>query len=376
MYNIFSNIFYKIPNKYIDEFKKDKFQHDNIRILLVAAFLIIAELYSAIFITIPGTRMQYLAYTTAFVMFLYALVSLKFYLNKPSQMKLRHKIYQLGIGFFGITIAITRIAIHPYFLMNLPAIYVAVIYGLAVIFYYSYLESLSIYLYGMAILYYVATTYQPILLQGDVFLNGISNSIIAWIASMVIFKKYVNEFLKQKKIESKNKKLNEINEQLRKMSTRDKLTGIYNRRKLEDILQDIYQKAERYNNEFSVILLDLDHFKKINDNYGHQVGDQVLKEVSSILLDSIRNVDYCGRWGGEEFLIILPETELGSAVTLAKRLRKEIEEHIFSKIDILTSSFGVASYSSKKKIKDIIKEADEALYAAKENGRNRVEKMD
>jgi diguanylate cyclase (GGDEF)-like protein len=259
--------------------------------------------------------------------------------------------------------------------MNLPAIYVAVIYGLAVIFYYSYLESLSIYLYGMAILYYVASSYQPILLQGDVFLNGISNSIIAWIASMVIFKKYVNEFLKQKKIESKNKKLNEINEKLREISIRDKLTGIYNRRKLEEILQDIYQKAERYNNAFSVVLLDLDHFKKINDNYGHQVGDQVLKEVSSILLESIRNVDDCGRWGGEEFLIILPETELSSAVTLAKRLRKEIEEYKFSNIDILTSSFGVASYSPEKEIKDIIKEADEALYAAKEKGRNRVEKM-
>jgi len=306
-------------------------------------------------------------------MFIYTIISIYFYKVKPAKIRLVHKIYQLSIAFIGITIAIVRIAIYPYFIMNLPAIFFAVIYGLAVIFYYSFLESFIIYIYGVILLYYVAIKYQPILLQGDVFLNATTNIIIAWIASMVIFKKYLSEFSKQKKIEYKNIELNEINEKLKILSIKDELTGLYNRRKLEELLQDEYQKAKRYNHVFSVVLLDLDDFKKINDNYGHQVGDQVLKEVSKILLDTIRKVDYCGRWGGEEFLILLPDTKLDAAVTLAQRVRKEIEGYSIPKVDNLTSSFGVSVYSPGKEIKDIIKEADEALYRAKEKGKNNVQ---
>jgi len=101
----------------------------------------------------------------------------------------------------------------------------------------------------------------------------------------------------------------------------------------------------------------------------------VLKEISSLLLDSIRKVDYCGRWGGEEFLIILPETNIEDALKLAKRLRNIVERHSFSRVDNLTSSFGVAAYSKDKELEDLFREADQALYRAKEKGRNRVEKI-
>jgi len=371
---IFSYIF-QLSKNYRKEFQLHKFKQNNIRVLFISAILVFEQLYYAVFVSEAGTVLNKVYYGTSLLMVIYSLISIYFYFNRPKQLTFIHHLYQIGIGVIGLTVAVVRIGIRPYYTVRLPTIYIAVVYGMAVIFYFNYIESFFIYLYGAIFLIYVSSIYQPTMLENNLIADAVSNNIIAWIAAMIIFKKFINEFESQKEIESKNKKLNEVNKKLKEISDIDRLTGIYNRRKLEDVLTDVYNKAERYQNDFSLIILDLDHFKNVNDKYGHQVGDMVLKEISSLLLDSIRKVDYCGRWGGEEFLIILPETNIEDALKLAKRLRNIVERHSFSRVDNLTSSFGVAAYSKDKELEDLFREADQALYRAKEKGRNRVEKI-
>lgn len=157
------------------------------------------------------------------------------------------------------------------------------------------------------------------------------------------------------------------------LSSIDKLTQMYNRQKTEEILRLEMKKTNRYNHSLSIIMLDIDRFKEVNDTYGHKVGDIILEEFANISKKNIRATDFIGRWGGEEFLIICPETNIEGAKALANNLRREIEEHKFPVIVWKTASFGVAEYMPEEEINSVMKRADDALYKAKKLGRNRVE---
>lgn len=170
-----------------------------------------------------------------------------------------------------------------------------------------------------------------------------------------------------------NKRLLEANKQLDILYKTDKLTAIFNRHILDAEIDKEVLRANRYNLSFSVILIDIDYFKHINDKYGHYVGDFVLVEVASILKNSLRKTDVIGRWGGEEFLVICPETELGEAAQVAEKLRSKIEHHNFSEVDqIVTASFGVSAYRVNDTVESLIKRVDAALYVSKANNRNCV----
>ena len=195
----------------------------------------------------------------------------------------------------------------------------------------------------------------------------------------------VNSLLRIKKLqtelnESKNE-LSVLNDKLRKISLTDGLTGIENRRSLEDRLKDQWQHSVRLHEPMAVVMCDIDKFKSVNDNYGHQAGDAVLKEIARLLKDEAREIDRVGRYGGEEFLLILPGTVLDAAVTFAERLREKVENHTFSYEGGTlrrTISCGVAS-APHPKVKDqeaLVRGADDALYVAKETGRNRVVRFD
>lgn len=167
--------------------------------------------------------------------------------------------------------------------------------------------------------------------------------------------------------------LDEKNQALEVLSVTDRLTGLANRRKLEATLQAEVLRARRYGKIFSVILLDVDRFKSVNDTYGHPVGDMVLVQLSELLRNNSRETDIVGRWGGEEFLIICPETGLNVVAALAERYRQEMERHAFPPVGRITSSFGVAACHSGDTRDSIIQRVDDALYRAKEHGRNCVE---
>jgi diguanylate cyclase (GGDEF)-like protein len=169
----------------------------------------------------------------------------------------------------------------------------------------------------------------------------------------------------------------EANERLRVISQTDGLTGLYNRRYLEERLHEMFGHAARLNEPLSCVMCDLDRFKYVNDTYGHQAGDAVLREFALILKREVREIDRVGRYGGEEFMLLLPGAEQESAKQLAERVRKQVEAHTFSfKGGTLkrTASFGVATWPHPKAqdAEGLVRAADAALYVAKETGRNRA----
>jgi diguanylate cyclase (GGDEF)-like protein len=171
----------------------------------------------------------------------------------------------------------------------------------------------------------------------------------------------------------KNELLLEKTRELEQLSITDRLTQVYNRIWLEEVFSREIKRAQRYGLSFSVIMLDIDDFKRINDQFGHPVGDKVLVEISNVLKTGIRVTDTLGRWGGEEFLIICPETDIDGAYQLAQSLRERVSIHSFPAAEQLTASFGVAVYLSGEREHDLVRRADRALYCAKEAGKNRVE---
>ena len=132
-------------------------------------------------------------------------------------------------------------------------------------------------------------------------------------------------------------------------------------------------RSQRFGQPFSLILLDIDYFKSVNDTFGHQAGDQVLVAVSSILSKNTRKTDIVGRWGGEEFIVICPHTDEAGVFKLADNLRQKFEAHHFPVVEHKTASFGVTTYQQGDQPGEIVRRADEALYLAKNKGRNRVE---
>ncbi len=170
------------------------------------------------------------------------------------------------------------------------------------------------------------------------------------------------------------------NDSLRELAFRDGLTGLYNHRYFQEVLESELERAKRYNHPLSLLLIDIDFFKKVNDRYGHPAGDQVLQEVSNTMVKLVRRCDMVARYGGEEFAIILPETGLTSAKVLAQRVRRGIEQMEINYNDqmlSITISCGIACSDSSKDRSvtrnKLIENSDQALYRAKKNGRNRVE---
>ena len=170
-----------------------------------------------------------------------------------------------------------------------------------------------------------------------------------------------------------NKEIQEKNIALEHLARTDKLTGLYNRVKLDETLISESHRTNRFSHDFGVIMIDIDYFKKVNDEFGHQIGDKVLQELSHIIKSNSRATDIVGRWGGEEFLIISTETNLDELLFLANKLRNKICSYKFMNGEYKTASFGISIYNKNENINALIKRADEALYKAKENGRNKVE---
>jgi len=163
-------------------------------------------------------------------------------------------------------------------------------------------------------------------------------------------------------------------DRVRQLAYMDGVTGIFNRRYFELRIAEEMARSTRHGLTFSVIMVDIDHFKQLNDEFGHLVGDEVLRQVSAILTQQLRKSDVLSRFGGEDFAIITPETALDSALAVADKLRRVVESWHFPGVARpVTISAGVAEFPAQGGTRDeLVKSADEALYAAKQTGRNRV----
>lgn len=155
----------------------------------------------------------------------------------------------------------------------------------------------------------------------------------------------------------------------------DPLTGVYNRMKFGNLMESEISKSRRYKTPLSLAVLDIDFFKKINDTYGHQAGDYVLVTVAELIRSSIERADIFARWGGEEFMLLMPGSDINEATAKVEKLREMLAGYDFIEPPTVTGSFGVASFGENDNMDSLIKRADDALYAAKHNGRNRVESL-
>ncbi len=193
---------------------------------------------------------------------------------------------------------------------------------------------------------------------------------------------YLTKPIKEKRLYNKihfhiqmynqEQQLKEHNITLKKQLITDQLTKLYNRKHFDETIEKEIQRAKRYNTALSIIVADIDFFKKVNDNYGHIAGDNILSEFASIIKNNIRATDMAFRYGGEEFVILLPNTTSQEAKLLAKKLRKILKEHTFTNPKQITCSFGISEYKDKDTKETLFKKADEALYYVKNNGRDNI----
>jgi len=181
----------------------------------------------------------------------------------------------------------------------------------------------------------------------------------------------------QLKIKALQDALRRSNERLRELSSVDPLTGLFNRRHFMGVLESEFKRMQRYDTPLAFVMLDIDHFKRLNDAHGHQAGDDVLRDLGGLIREQTRAADVPGRYGGEEFCVLLPQTGLKGAAGFAERVRRAVEEHRFPTEEgelRVTASLGVAACPAPgvDRAQDLIGRADDALYQAKAEGRNRV----
>jgi diguanylate cyclase (GGDEF)-like protein/PAS domain S-box-containing protein len=177
-----------------------------------------------------------------------------------------------------------------------------------------------------------------------------------------------------KAMKNKVDELYSMTSSLEEKASKDKLTGISNRDNFEELFLDEIKYARTHSKALSLMLFDIDNFKNINDTYGHQAGDNILSELANLVSNNIKTSDVFARWGGEEFVLLLPNSNIEGATALAKKLRDVIEQHQFNYSNRVTVSFGVAQLIAEDDRTTLFQKADDALYTAKRNGRNRVEK--
>ncbi len=181
----------------------------------------------------------------------------------------------------------------------------------------------------------------------------------------------------QDELRQKNHQLEDLLRQVEIMAITDQLTGIYNRRRLETVLEKEFRRTIRYKTPLSCLMIDIDHFKRINDKFGHHTGDMVIKETAQIIIECARDIDTVARWGGEEFLALFPQTKKEDALIPASRILTAVSGHKFTAIhdEQITISIGIASAPdpSIDTEEKLIHASDMALYEAKKKGRNRAE---
>ncbi|QDF29972.1 transporter substrate-binding domain-containing diguanylate cyclase [Halarcobacter anaerophilus] len=212
----------------------------------------------------------------------------------------------------------------------------------------------------------INSKYYSIIFEDHIDYEGIYKIVLPLLIILIFIirsNRLMNKEIKRRK---------EVEKELKKVANVDSLTKIYNRRKINSIIKNEVNRAKRYDRNFSIIFFDIDNFKLINDNLGHSVGDDVLIDLSNLIKNSIRKTDYFGRWGGEEFIIILPETNRKSAENIAYLLKDKINKNDFNIPRTVTCSFGVTQFEENDNEDTILTRVDKALYHVKRNGKNNI----
>lgn len=371
----------RVAHNHAEEFAREKFRKNNFRIVLLSGFLFFEQLFYAVFVSPPWSDLRRIYFLSSAVMLVFFAIGLILSKREHGRITFLHEVYEVSFGFFGMAVACLRFIYIEFDAeaFRIPTVYIAVLYATAVIFLYRPWQCILMYIATGTAAAVLMPVFHPEIAVSSYVADIVSNGIIAFMMSSINYRNFVINFRNKRLIEeqnndlvSKNDRIRMINDELKELSEKDHLTGLFNRRKVTDDMMNIFRQVKRYDQVFSVMIMDLDHFKEINDTYGHDAGDKVLIDIACILESNVRDVDICGRWGGEEFIIVCPGINHDGALALAERLRNDIGAHTFNDLRQITASFGVATSSYHADIASVVKSADMHLYKAKEAGRNRI----
>ncbi len=317
----------------------------------------------------PGYRLlfyMHLALLAVSVLFILLLQVRK--IDSPHNIGPYHKILSLGFVIFimlwGSGISMVDQLIHQ----EITA-YIITVFGVASVINMRTRTSIALFIAALAVVLYGVTMFQadPHKIKGY-YLNLTNVTVLAWFLARILYVGYCRDFTNRRIIEKQK-------ETLARHSKEDFLTGLFNRRYMALLLSQEFARACRYNLHLSVAMADIDFFKRVNDSYSHQTGDEVLKTIALVFKKNLRPFDIVARFGGEEFVIILPETHLDEAYTVCERIRTAVEEypwHILHPDLKLTISFGISNDLSSGNYEKLLAVADSKLYQAKNEGRNKV----
>ena len=291
-------------------------------------------------------------------------------LDAPGAASLTHAAMFYTIIFL-VMASMALITISDVMISGSIAAYLGMVFAVASIFLMFNAACLVLFVANMALMAILLLTV-PSAQFGSVriqMINVVTFTLIAIALSRILFYHHVKDF--------NNKTLiNRQRSQLEQMSMQDYLTKAANRRHFQEVSSAEIDRARRYGTPLSIAICDLDHFKSINDTHGHNIGDAVLIEFSRIVSENKRKSDLFARWGGEEFLLLSPQTDLAGMGTMAEKLRQLIEAGAYAHGQRLTASFGVTQYRPGETLEELVNRSDQALYRAKNMGRNRVVVLD
>lgn len=224
-------------------------------------------------------------------------------------------------------------------------------------------------LFGFALASFILSSFRPSIydqwLHTSTILHAAVFTALAWAISVMLYQSHHNMYRDKTDIEEKNKLLEEL-------YVTDRLTGVYNRYKLEDELAREINRVDRYGHSLTLLIVDLDSFKSVNDNYGHLAGDKVLRELALVIRSCLRKTDVFGRWGGEEFMVLCPDSNVQDALVVAERIRERVGSADVLHNRAVTLSIGIDSYNRGEGQEAFVRRVDSLLYQAKNHGGNRV----
>lgn len=281
--------------------------------------------------------------------------------------KIIQTIFAIYVATFGFAIILIDL---PRAANIFPFIIVCMILGIFILI--KPLHVIIQYLIAYALFFYIIGLNETSAM--DLITNRVNGFVVALLSiftAIMIWHSERNSMLQKRKIDEQQKKLEAT-------AYLDELTGLFNRRKWIELLNDEFDRIKQYNYQSSMLLLDIDNFKTINDQYGHPAGDLILREISALLKHNLRSCDVIGRWGGEEFIVLLTNTTSSNALKIAESLRHSIEKlcvHFECYTIYVTVSIGLTTLDHRNDFMISYKKVDQALYKAKNNGKNRAESI-
>lgn len=369
------NLFIKIPENYKTEFAYQACKENIFRLMIVAGGLSVVELFVALFYE------DYLSYSFYLSLGLSILCIIFF----PILLYFNKNINRLPIGWMTaiqtIFILILLFGGVMWSILDQGAFasgntFILCIFVLSALISIPPGEGIALFLFAYLCFYFLLplSPYNSDNAEviGTLRINGFCMSLLAGIINRIVFKNQLQSFLQKKVIEEKNKELEQKNRELTEMTMKDSMTSLLNHKSSFKRLKEEVERAKRIQYPLSVAMVDLDNFKLINDSHGHQTGDEVLIQVAAILKNSCRATDVIGRYGGEEFIVIMPDTNMQDAALLMKRIQENVKEAKFEKGVQVTLSCGISELKSET-AHGLIRSSDLMLYRAKKKGKDRVE---